>query len=1344
MAFLVPRHFSEILDDAAPTLGHELAEYRDTGVYVLLGDPGAGKTAAFKQEASDTGGLFITARDFLDLDIRDTWRNTTLFIDALDESRAGEGDGRTPLGRIRGKLDQLGRPRFRLSCREVDWLGASDRGALQGVTPDNLIVTLRLEPLTEEQALAILRSRPDVPGADAFMATARERGLEALLENPQTLHLLADALRGKDWPDSRAKTYDLACRQLVLEPNPEHLAAKRGKRPPIDQMLDGAGYLSAVGLLADIPAFSLNEADPGYPSPEHLSPPSPLPMSQALATRLFKGLDGRQRFMPIHRSVAEYLAARYLAQRLEAGLPLGRVLALMTGADGGVVSGLRGLHAWLAVHSPSGRATLIDTDPLGVVLYGDVQSFSRMDKQRLLEGLHALARHHAGFRWQDWSASPFGALSTPEMEPVFRDILTSPKRDEAQQALVDCVLDALRYGAHQPALDDVVLAIVQEGDRASEVRIGALNVYLRSWRRDPSPLLKLMEEIRSGQVEDREDELLGILLDALFPGHIPVRRLLDYLHPPKRPDFISMYVRFWSGRLANKLANDDLPALLDELAQRQLPLDLRHDYHFREMVGALLVRGIEAHGEDVPVARLHVWLGIGLDEYSHSQLDRKHQEHIDAWLSRRPQRYKEVLLHGLQTCADEDKLRLCFHYCKQRLYGASIPEDLGLWFLGLAGNKADSALARQMFEEAVTALILERGHQGLSLELLESWVQEHPEYQELLQSLLYWEYPDWRKEDAAHRRERRIEKAKRRSAWRRSYRDHLAELRTGRVAPQNLHKLAMVYFDLYSDIEGETPRDRLMDLLDGDSELVQAALEGLRAVPLQPDLPTVDEILELEAKGRMHFIRLPCLAAAEELFRETPAALLAWPDGVLERLLAFRYTYAAGEEPAWVETLVTERPALVAKVLVAYVSRLFSAPKAHVHGLYPLQHDEAHAEVARLAVPSLLKSFPLRARKNQLTQLETLLKAGLRHMERADLTDQIAHRLGLKSLDASQRVYWLAAGLVLDPMHYEAELSAFVGSNQTRARHLAGFFYGRMERWSSDQTLPPSSLGLLIGLLGAGCYPVEWSSGAHWVSPAMETADLVQGLINRLGGAPDEEAARQLQGLLSDPKLSQWHGALRHAMQSQHVSRREALYRHPSREEVEHTLADLQPANAADLAALTGEYLGELARWMRDGHTDAYKQFWNEDSHRRPTTPKVEESCRNTLVDKLRERLGRLGVDVQPEAQYADEKRPDIRISYGGAQGFNLPIEIKRDRHRDLWRAMREQLIAQYTRDPGCMGRGIYLVFWFGGEGMPAPTDGGTRPRSAGELEDRLRNTLAPEEWRLIQVCVLDASRPGS
>ena len=78
-----------------------LDAFRAVDSYVLLGDPGSGKTRALEKEALESAGLFISARDFLTLEPRDEWKSQTLFIDGLDETRAGDGDKRSALDRVR-------------------------------------------------------------------------------------------------------------------------------------------------------------------------------------------------------------------------------------------------------------------------------------------------------------------------------------------------------------------------------------------------------------------------------------------------------------------------------------------------------------------------------------------------------------------------------------------------------------------------------------------------------------------------------------------------------------------------------------------------------------------------------------------------------------------------------------------------------------------------------------------------------------------------------------------------------------------------------------------------------------------------------------------------------------------------------------------------------------------------------------------------------------------------------------------------------------------------------------------------------------------------------------------
>jgi len=94
---------------------------------ILLGDPGAGKSHLF-EEAAELSGSLLTARTFLNTPSHSL--DGVLFVDALDERRAGRGDNNT-IDRMVEKLFEHSPKQVRISCRAQDWLGDTDLAAFR-------------------------------------------------------------------------------------------------------------------------------------------------------------------------------------------------------------------------------------------------------------------------------------------------------------------------------------------------------------------------------------------------------------------------------------------------------------------------------------------------------------------------------------------------------------------------------------------------------------------------------------------------------------------------------------------------------------------------------------------------------------------------------------------------------------------------------------------------------------------------------------------------------------------------------------------------------------------------------------------------------------------------------------------------------------------------------------------------------------------------------------------------------------------------------------------------------------------------------------------------------------
>lgn len=1342
---LVPRRVCKLEEQGKNTvenLPEDLQKFRNFPAWVLLGEPGAGKSTAFESEAEATGGKCLRIAEFIYADPDEAWKGKTLFLDGLDEIRASAGND-SAIQLIRMQLQRLDNPPFRIACRAADWYGATDAEDLNAASSDGQISVLQLEPLSEDDILTLLRENYGKEDPDAFVEKAARLGVAGLLDNPQTLGLLAEAVRGDQWPTTRRDTYRLACEKLAEEANKRHRDQARARPHSIESLLNAAGQLCAVLLLSDQTGIALDpdRSDSRFVYINGCAPPDFESAALAVRTKLFRP-EGVERVVPSHRSVAEYLAAHWLARQIDcAGLPLGRVLNLLLGQDGRSVAGLRGLYAWLALHSHKARPRLIEGDPLTVVIYGDVKPMSGSDKRSLLAGMRREAKRYHGFRWGVRTTHAFGALADPELHEDFLSALKAPERDEANQTYVDCVLVILAEGGVWSELEPTLQEIVYDPTRWLSIRKEALKAWLKLV--EPHIALTLLDNITAGRVADDDDELSGMLLQRLYPGHIEPQALLRHLHTPKKSNLLGRYVWFWEEELPTAAPDSHLPILLDELATH--PEYLRpHDVLTRslnQMADALLARGITIHGEEISEQRLFAWLGIGADKYGGISREKAAQEFISGWIGARPGHYKAMLAHCFKQCEGHEHPASCVRQQENRLHNAGQPEDIDLWHLVELDETTDDGLAQVHLAKAVNALMYQRGAAGLSLERFEEWADMHPERKHWLEPLLAWDIPEWKLKEAADRKTREQERSEAKRNRTTALQDQLSQIQSGAARVDLMHQLAEVWMGLHIDTRGETPADRFDSYCDNGNEILSISEVGFRHCPERDDLPTVKEIIGLALKQEKYFIRRPCLVGMELRWSDGEAEIDKLPEETLRRMLAFRLTDGTGNTPEWFIHLVRQRPALVAEVLSLYAGTTLKAGKDFIDSIYPLAHNTDYREVAIIAAPRLLDTFPVRARSGQLHHLENLLKAAMRYTPE-QLPKLIGKKLSMKGMDMAQKVYWLATAMMLDPKQYEAALWRHIGKSEVRANHLSGFLGNRDTGVKDDYALSVSTTGKLIERLVPHAAIERPTGGVYSVSDAMRRGDHIQALVNHLGVLATAEAKQEIDRLLGIPALHKLKHMLEAARHELKQRLRESEFHFPLPREVAQVLANQAPTSAADLTALTLDHLDDIAREISQDNDDGFRAFWNVwiEERQQKIAAREENYCRDALLTRLRPRLEPLGIDSQPEGDYANDKRADLRLSY--RTEFELPIEIKRDRNASLWSALHTQLIGQYARSPRASGHGIYLVLWFGGEGMPSATDGEKKPRTPEELQTRLEAQLDPVERQRIFVRVLDVSWP--
>lgn len=1323
---------------STPKVGNGLnpfSAYLEFPNIVLLGDPGAGKTHLFSDFARYEKTQSLVARSFLNRDISSLREIDTLYIDALDEKRAGRGD-ENAVDHIVQKLFQTKPSKVRIACRAADWLGETDLAAFRDFFAENgECVVLVLQPLSEAERIDVLTAQGVIDPA-AFLAEAQNKQLDDLLGNPQNLKMLAEVVSKRDWPNSRAELFRQAVDVLLTEHNSTHTNRTSGQYSP-SELLDVAGEICAVRLISDIQAITLtdNNHSDDLPSYRNFSTVDKEKVLAALGRRVFVSAHEVGTVDYAHRTVAEYLGASWIAKQITNGLPIGRVLALI-GIDGRPASELRGLHAWLASHLPVEARALISADPFGVLSYGDAKALAPTLRSFLLSELAKLAEVDPWFRAGNWSSAAVAGLSGPDMLSGFREILVASNTSFSLRTLI---LDALTVGQPIPELLNELLQLAGSTEVSYAERSDCVEALCRLGEPGINALALTYMAIGT---EAEELRLKAKILKEL-PGNklgidVFATLLCDVLVCKSKVSFDVLY------GLADTVEDRDVCAALNLITEKTETIS--SDGVCAEVWGlarefdSLLHRAL-AIDSLIDGERLLPWL-----ECRH-KVNRHYAANADSMqklVAEYPAAIERTIGAALREFRPGENIWLFFHHL-QKLGITNHGDPLFLkccirQFLAEANvSKKDS-----IFELALSAAI-QGGTSALAqFNLLLESAEGNPVLEVIRQRCCYQEIPEWRVADAQRNKDRIAKQESDQSKNRADFKVHLAGISSGTNLAW-LGCIAKVYFGIARGLNNDaTPFERMVAELGEDN--AQISTEGLIALVQRGTIPDTTKLLQKHIDGKYYVWWYAVLAGLDE-YVAAGQPLLDLRDEYLLSVLMIDSLCTTSTHKGnvstqyvhpWKTILLRERPELVMRANVILARTDLARQFQNAYGLHELLYSAELSQYRPAVVLSLLQDFP----STHPDVLRRLVQVAIHECDSQQVL-QIFQKVRAEFYNNDDvLIIWLAAGYLLSETEFGWRCDGLDELSKPKLiwelRELCG-----LSRRNKHKTLTRSvkQIEQIIGWVMSQFSRTSHPEGVYGGNTnAWDATDFALNMLAELSANVSEEAIKSLRHLEASPYALSYLDDVKHAIAQQRVLKTDVQYCQPSFKQTVAALSNGKPANIADLHALLMWHLDDLRQHIASTNNDVFKQFWNTDGYDKKVNPRSEGICRDALIGLLRAKTGAFQITIDPEGHMANDKRADIVVVL---PGMKLVFELKRDYHKDVWAAIQTQLERLYTRDPAANGFGIYLVFWFGnarGAALPKPPTTFDRPKTAEEMQGILQSLVAVNQREKIGVVVLDVS----
>lgn len=582
-------------------------EALDAGALVLLGEPGAGKTATFRSlsgagidtpepEPGESGTLWVDGSELSDtaafneilgrhLAALPNAENTpqsagrlTIVLDQLDES--------TELRRLPRRLERAlsnkdtRSLRVLVACRTADYperlTSILERALGRCVVAD-------LAPLTRDDVLTLATGI----GVDAlaFVEAVTDAGLGTLASVPLTLKILLAAFRHdvRFLDRGPRELFELGMTRLADE-HDRGRAQDQFSVTSVEQRVVIASRIATRMVLSgqrtiwigehalagpnDITEAKLSGGTEGNAGAFEVTPAA---VGEALKTALFYR-SGRNRVAFAHSSFAAFLTARYLATSLRGpGDAARRRLSgvfLVAAPDEDTASipvHLRETAAWLLAHAPGEYRWLASADPDGLIAHTPYITDSITRAVMVDELLRRAAEVELAERsWQRtrWRLAHPGLAD--QLRPVLNHAVSSPSPEWKDFARARLAIHLARDGAVAEVTGSL-LCLAEVDGWPSALRQNAAKAAMATGPTEAIPRLRaLLATLATGGADrdDDHDELVGTLLLLLWPDHLRLTEVLPHIRPIRDSAMYGMY-RWQLSKLPYDIDESDLPILLD-------------------------------------------------------------------------------------------------------------------------------------------------------------------------------------------------------------------------------------------------------------------------------------------------------------------------------------------------------------------------------------------------------------------------------------------------------------------------------------------------------------------------------------------------------------------------------------------------------------------------------------------------------------------------------------------------------------------------------------------------------------------------------------------------------------